>query len=278
MSLAEAVTGIEEIIRAGEFVGKAPYISNELYHASPGLSSTGLIRFAKVPALFKRVQDDDSETASQRLGTLVHMKTLEPERFARTVTIVEGNGNSKDVKARIKEAEALGKYVCRSTKEYDQVNAMVDSVMRHEWARTLLTAGETEQSLFSKHPLYRFLMKCRPDAIHADRGIIADLKTFGDLDDSALRKQFHRMKYHWKAVHYLNVATEVYGTQFKKFAHIFVSTEEPYLVRVVALRDEAFEYADAKVCELYDRFAECLSSDQWPGYPDDVEDFDIGIL
>lgn len=273
-------TDVRDLILKGQFIGKAPYISNEDYHRSPGLSASGFVKFAKLPKIYQhsRLEPDEEETAAQRLGTLVHMKALEPELFAETVVIIEGNGNSKDVKARIKEAVEAGKYVCRSQKEMDQVLGMVDSIMSHHWAKTLLTTGETEQSLFSTHPVFGFLMKCRPDSIHADKAIISDVKTFTDLDNRSIGKQIRRMKYDWKAVFYLQVASLVYGIQFKKFAHIFISTKAPYPVRVIALGAASMERAETEMAPHFPEYASCLERDIWPAYPDDVEDFELDIF
>lgn len=269
-----------DLIAAGQFLGKTPYLTNEQYHASPGISATGLANFAKLPALYKYNRDkeeDDAETASQRLGSLVHMRALEPKLFEETVVIIAGNGNSTEVKNQIKAAELAGKYICRSEKEFKQVIDMVDSVMSHSWAKTLLTQGEQEQSLYAPHPLYGFLMKCRPDAIHPDKAIIADIKTYTDLDDYALEKQIKRLKYHWKAVHYMNVASLVYGQPFEKFVHVWVSTKAPYPVRCLALGGATVQWAEEKVSDLYAQYSNCLLTNTWPGYPDDIEDFELTI-
>ncbi len=253
------------------WVGIYDGISNESYHAAPGLSASGLKKFAKTPAHYRAyLESDDKETSSQRLGTLAHMAILEPESF-KSVAIVDGNRNSNDVKAKIAAYTAEGKYVCK-TEEYEDVKKMRDAVMSNNTVKQLLSGGKSEQSVFVADPS-GILMKCRPDYMRED--VLVDLKTFSDLDNFSLERQIYKMKYHWQSAFYLKVAGLALGKAPSHFAHLFIETKAPYACRVVRLNDAAIERANQEIAPLLAQYAECLTTNNWPGYADEITDLSL---
>lgn len=243
-------------------------VSNEVYHSGPGLSCSGLKQFAKTPAhyLAYRLRESE-ETASQRLGTLAHMAVLEPERFERDIAVNDENRNSNAFKAFRAEAEASGKYVCK-TSEYEAAAAMRDGVYRCQAARKLLSGGKAEQTIRWRDPETGVLLKCRPDYLRPD-GVVVDIKTFADLSKDSLERQIERMRYHWQSAFYLDGVNTAMGTNSTMFAHLFVDTEA-FIARVVVLEDEVLEKAQREIVPLVDSYAECMRSNLWTGYPDEI--------
>lgn len=257
-TLDQAVTELG--IKTGE--------SNAHYHAGPGLSCSGLKQFAKTPAhyLAYRLREAE-ETASQRLGTLAHMAVLEPERFERDIAINDENRNSNSFKAFRAEAEAQGKYICK-TSEYEDAASMRDGIYRNPTARRLLSGGNAEQTIRWRDPETGVLLKCRPDYLRPD-GVVVDVKTFTDLSKDSIERQIARMKYHWQSAFYLEGANTVMGTDSTMFAHLFVDTEA-HIARVVVLEDAALEKAQRELAPLLDSYAQCMKSNLWAGYPDEI--------
>src|SRR5690349_3941280 len=73
----------------------------DLYHAGPGISSTGIKEILKSPAHYKAYLEGQEDTDAFRLGRLVHMRLLEPEAYVDSVVI------SPQVDARTKEGKAI---------------------------------------------------------------------------------------------------------------------------------------------------------------------------
>src|SRR5690606_1386937 len=122
--------------------------TNEQYHASEGLSSSGLKHLAKTPRHYQMARlKDKKETSSQKLGTLAHMALLEPEKFHTMVRRIDGSRNANAVKDAIAQAEAQGFYVCK-TEEFKEVEAMAKGVLESSSTiKSLLSGGVAERSV-----------------------------------------------------------------------------------------------------------------------------------
>lgn len=244
--------------------------SNESYHSSAGISFSGLKNFAKTPAHFLVLRNEEKEeTASQRLGTLAHMAILEPERFSKSVAIVDGHRGKTSVKEAIAEAEMAGKYVCKPD-EYSDALRMADGVLNHKFARELLKGGVAEQSLRWRDAETGILMKCRPDYLRTSDGIVVDLKTFENLTDDRIQKQILKMKYHWQSAFYLGGVNQYLGLKDNRmFAHIFIDTVV-HKCRVVILDDASLEKADSEIRPLVQSYAHFLKLNEWPAYAEEI--------
>lgn len=243
-------------------------LTNAEYQSLPALSYSGLKQFAETPAHYQAyLRSVREETASQRLGTLVHMGVLEPERFAKSIAVIEGNRNSNAVKQAVAEAEASGLYVCKPD-EFEQASRMVKSVRETPEIRDIFSrpGGVAESSILWTEPETGVRKKCRPDYYVQGEGIVVDLKYFSDLNDKAIEKQIFRMKYAWQSAHYLEGVSLLEGRHRTQFIHCFVMDRDPFLTRVVMLEDPALEKADMVIRELTAKYAWCVKNNQWPGY------------
>lgn len=263
-----------DAVMSGKFTGIIEGLSNEDYHKAPGLSFSGLKEFSKTPAHYQAYLRRESEdTPARRLGTGVHMRVLEPNRFLTDVVTVP-NRLSKENKERVAQAEAEGKWVLTS-KEYDQINRIGDAVLKNTLVQQFLSGGKAEQSVFWTDPSTGILLKCRPDYLRPD-GVTVDLKTFDDLDDEAIRRQIYRMKYHWQSAHYLAGVNHALGIENNTmFAHLFIQTDDPYLCRIVLLNDASLEKSEEEIAPFREGFKHCLKTNTWPGYPDDISETSI---
>lgn len=255
-----------ELLKAGLFTGIIRELTNEDYHAAHEyLSFSGAKAFAKAPAYYPAyLRKENEETPARRIGTGVHMRVLEPNRFSTGIVTVT-NRVTKENKERIAQAEAEGKWVL-NVKEYDQICKMSDSILKDPLAASLLKGGVAESSIFWKDAKSGVNLKCRPDYLRDD-GVIVDLKTYGeDMDDDALMRQVMKMKYHYQSAMYLDGVGQLLGRELNMFAHVFVGDEDPYLVRVIVLNDAALDKARFDLDELFQRFAECKAKNVWPGF------------
>lgn len=240
--------------------------THEQYLQSDGLSYSGLKLFSKTPAHF-RAGFDDEESAARRLGTIVHMAILEPDRFETEVLVNDAHRNSNAFKEFKALADEAGKIVVK-TDERNAAAQMRDRVLSVGSIKRLLSQGKAEQSLRWQDPESKVLCKCRPDYLRND-GIVVDVKTYSDLSVESLERQIWNMKYHWQSAFYLEGVKHTLGIETNMFAHLFVDVKA-MVPRVIVLDDAALEKAWFEMRPLIQRFAECLEKNEWPGYPDEV--------
>lgn len=253
------------------------------YHAHAYTSRSEIVVMAdKSPLhanLYKKREPEPftKGSAGRRLGTLVHLAVLEPHLFATQVVVVDGHRASKDVKAKVEEAEALGKYVVK-TDEFEQVLAMSASVLTHPKAREFIVRSKKESSLFWGYRNdavdpdgFEIGCKARTDLICPDSGVIGDIKTFTELGDFALIKQIARMKYHWQAAWYLWGAEKCYERVFHKFVCIFVETEYPYACRPIEIAPAAIEKGGQDMFYHLAKYHQYKKHDFWPGYSEEID-------
>lgn len=236
-------------------------ISNRDYHADPALGSTSLKTLAtRTPAHYQHDKAHPKSSDAFTLGTAAHSLILENDW--RSIVVVESeNWTTKAAKEAKATALTEGKQPLL-TKEWIQVQAMRDSVMRHPVARKLFTGHRAEESVFWEED--GLMLKCRPDAWKP--GTLVDLKTARDANPNEFGKTAHEYGYHQSAAHYIDGVKAATGEDLP-FRFVLVEKTEPYLVSVVELDTEAIDYGR----QLNDRakaiYRECTETGNWPGYP-----------
>ncbi|EGF8361122.1 exodeoxyribonuclease VIII, partial [Escherichia coli] len=111
-------------------------ISNENYHAGPGVSKSQLDDIADTPALYlwrKNAPVDTTKTKTLDLGTAFHCRVLEPEEFSnRFIVAPEFNrrttAGKEEEKAFLMECASTGKTVI-TAEEGRKIELMYQSVM-----------------------------------------------------------------------------------------------------------------------------------------------------
>lgn len=204
------------------------------------------------------------DTAPMRFGRLVHTIVLGGPPSA--VWDGERRGNAwKEFQAANEGREIV------TRKEVDEATRVANAVMSDPVAAPYLV-GRTEYgvewSLFGR--------KC------ATRGIdilgdafIADLKTTNCAQPDRFRRAALRMGYHAQLAMY-RTAAESLGRRINEGILIAVETKPPYAVTVHRLREPALEEG-AKILRLWmERLRNCEEANEWPGYAQDVLDFEIG--
>jgi hypothetical protein len=238
-----------------------PDMSNRTYHAHAALGSTSLKTLAtRTPAHWRWERDHPKTSDAFNIGTAAHSLILEDDT-SQFVIVDAANWLTKDAKTA--KAEALaGGLVPLLTKEFDQVKAMRDSVMADPRAKAALTGHKAEQSVFWEEE--DLALKCRPDAWQP--GKLWDLKTTINAAPNEFGKTAHNYGYHQSNAHYVDGVKALTGEELP-FGFILVEKTAPYLVSVVELDWEAIELGRALNDRAKRIFRECVTTNNWPGYP-----------
>lgn len=246
-------------------------LSNEEYHAGPGVSKSQLDQIAESPATYmwaKHAPIDEEKLKAFDMGSATHCRILEPDEFNDRFIIAPKFKRRTDA-GKADEAEFLencaktGKTVI-SAEDGRKLELMRDSVFAHPDARWLLEqAGHSEASFYWIDPETGELCRIRPDRHLTEHPIIIDVKTVADM--GRFEQHVEEFRYHVQDAMYSEGFHRVTG-EWPDFVFIAVSTSIScgrYPVRVRPLTDDWKEAGKDLFRRDLNRFNECRINDDW---------------
>jgi exodeoxyribonuclease VIII len=255
-------------------------LTNEDYHAGPGISKSSLDLVARSPLHYweKKIgprKDVAFETASMRLGTLAHLAVLEPDLMAEFCMVApDVNRRTKVGKAEYAaaedEAEATGRKLVTAN-DLLTVQEMRNAVDRHPLAKELLKGGTREGSFFWTDDMTGHLCKCRPDLIDKDRRFAIDLKTTTDASPDSFRRSAAKYRYGVQAAWYSDGADKCLGYDcVDTFVILAVESVPPYGVALYELGQDWIMAGQMMYRRDLETLVRCLESDKWPSYSEHI--------
>lgn len=295
----------------GHFSGMS---NEEYHGMTLYLSSTGLREFQKSPAHYQAYITAKREpTAAMFFGTNFHELIGEPMLFGKKYTkgldkadypkalftateltdmckklgLKPGKNMTEntalilaaDPSVQIwsdlvaKHAAANEGKTVLSAEDFDRLDGMLYSMVKSKTALHLFTGGVAEQSVFWKDPKSGVLCRCRPDYLRTD-GIIVDLKTTEDASPRGFKKAVRNYQYDLASAFYLRGVSHVLGEPLNEYVHVAVEKKAPHGIGMYTLSDGALLRADQEIERLLELFAECQAKNEWPSYPDSIQNLD----
>jgi exodeoxyribonuclease VIII len=208
------------------------------YLADPAVNNSGLKIFSQSPAKFRFWQNHERPgTPAQVEGSALH--TLTPGQWGNIYGMSEA---------------------------FEHTSCSI--------AQELLTEGIPEMSIFWDDPETGLRCKIRPDWLRND-DIIIDLKSTQAGSPKGFLREVKRWGYDRQAAWYergLNAAYCAAGVdrQVEAFLFIVVENFSPYETAIYMLSGEMIETARQQIDTDLERYAECLSSGIYPGYPNQI--------
>lgn len=237
---------------------------SEDYHGSPGLSFTQFKHFLRSPLHYKAyLAKPKPQTASQKLGSMLHMALLEPEKFAKTTIYIDGPLNTNPWKKMGDEAKAAG-ITPIGKQMWEDITGMRDSVLKHKLGSLYVASGQKELSAFWKDPETGLLLRCRPDIWIESKLQVVDVKTCGNVQTFPMIEMMRNM-YPIQTAFYLFVMSGLTQMQLTQHTNLCVEDEYPYAVQNWALDDASIERSMIDVKNGLRKFAKCLETDTWDG-------------
>lgn len=253
-----------------------------LYHADRSAVSQSALKelIQKSPLHFHykwSLRDgDDPPSDAQRIGTLLHLALLEPEKYAaRVVVSKKFDRRTKEGKAGAKafEASLPPDAIVADESEKKQIEAMAMSVMSDPMAGPILRSATMRKELtgYFTCPITGVRCRIRLDGYDAsgDR-IIIDLKTIEDASDDSISKSIWNWRYDVQAATYLEGAMIIDKIPINEpvplYVWIFVEKSAPYACVVRFPDDEMLERGGADRVAAMRRLKECIVANKWPGY------------
>ena len=253
------------------------------YHARPELSSTEARLLLDSPAKYRWKKDHPPLIAPSKkfdVGSAVHAKVL--GKGAAVVLIPDGilasNGAASTLEAKrfVEDARAAGQIPLKQA-EFEPINAAAESVLAHPLARALFDQpGDAEVSVFAEidgTPV-RARFDYLPDQQDRRRTCV-DLKTTADASFRAFERSMTTYRYDVQLGWYLSVLDASVGPMphglEPEFVFVAVEKDPPYLVAVHAITPQWAQLAADAAAKARHRYAECVESGMWPGYPDEIQ-------
>lgn len=259
---------IVEDIEPGIYYG----ISNENYHAGPGVSKSQLDDIADTPALYlwrKNAPVDTTKTKTLDLGTAFHCRVLEPEEFSNRFIVApefnrRTNAGKEEEKAFLMKCASTGKTVI-TAEESRKIELMYQSVMALPLGQWLVeSAGHAESSIYWEDPETGILCRCRPDKIIPEFHWIMDVKTTADIQ--RFKTAYYDYRYHVQDAFYSDGYEAQFGVQ-PTFVFLVASTTIEcgrYPVEIFMMGEEAKLAGQQEYHRNLRTLSDCLNTDEWP--------------
>ena len=252
-------------------------ISNEKYHASDALGSTGISLLLDRPSKFKsQMIDGIRETKPCYLtGNAFHCLVLEGKEFDKRYLVTNLDRRCKTFK-ELTTANPEKKVLKQD--EFNMIRAMRDSINQNSTIRNLLAkVSETEPSVFWTDTATGVHCKCRPDAIvnFDGRLIIVDLKTTKDASQNGFAKAVAQFGYHRQAAWYSHGMEVETGKKVDLFAFVAVEKSPPYDCAIYNLTYEALATGRKECKKAIGIYNHCKKTNTWAGLPEGITELSL---
>lgn len=232
-------------------------ITFEAYTEIPALNASVLKKPTPCHMLHALTQDDDEEEKDHlKIGRLVHLAALEPDRFYGHVMKIPTDAPKKPTKAQINakkpsletlekigfweefKLKAEGRTVVEE-EELDNIEQMRDALFAHHKIKELLACpGHTEATIETWNPEIEVMQKARYDKLPgAGASFLFDIKTTRrkDLSIWDMKTDIRSLGYHLQARWYIDTLNLAANDVRKQFYFAFVSNQPPYIARLAEL-------------------------------------------
>lgn len=264
----------KKITKAGRYSG----LPIEVYHGDctdgPGISSSGLRTIESQSPLHYWAKsylnpDRDPEEPKDHFdfGKAAHTLMLGEAEFAKSFAVRPDAFDSWRTKASQEwrdEQRASGRGVLVPSDLAGLLGA-AKVIAAHPFAQDLLR-GAVEHSLIWQDKETGVWLKSRPDVIPAADGILADLKTTTDASPRGVANSIATYGYAMQGALAAMGMEETMGVTMTDFVLVFVEKSAPYAINVVQVDPNWIFWARKQVRRAINRFAECVSKNEWPGY------------
>jgi hypothetical protein len=258
-------------------------IENEAYHKSDGLSSTGIKKLLRSPAHYKSFLEEQNKilcvpdaepSRALTIGSAFHTLVLEPHLFEKQYIVAPDKLDKRTISGKMAHINLLmSNKIVLEKHEHEMLVNMKEAIKSNRMASFLIFGGEQiyEKAGYWEDPIFNCLCKCKPD-IRLDRPkIIVDLKTTNDASKDEFNNSIYKYGYFISAAHYLNGMKALTHEEWDKFVIVAVEKTPPYGVATYAISEEWLYLGRAQCRKAYEKYAECLLYNQWPGYVDRAE-------
>lgn len=251
-------------------------VSNELYHAGPGISSTSLKNILRSPAHYK--YSENVTTPAMKFGTMIHESILEPDIFSsKYIVMPKFDRRTKAGKAEYAEFIEANKNKTPATQdELNEINSIKQSFINNKYCRNLLKTSTNELAAYTYDDDTGLLIKAKADILHhGSIYAIADIKSCDDARPSNVSKTISKYRYDLSAAFYMDIFSKVLGQDISSFIWAFVEKKKPYGIRTYLVNNEVYEHGKTLYKGALNLLNTCIENDSWQAYDEALEDIQL---
>lgn len=272
------------VVVAPEYQGYIlPDISEQQYHTDLSAVARGdvvaaLESPAHVVARRQRPYEPTTTNDALRIGQLVHLMLLEPQKFKTRLQVMpkfmgltkDGrpsaqSGDSKRMKAEWLAALPHDAAVVEPD-ELAMLFGMARSLSRNATAMAIFEGAVFEQTVYYRDPVTGLKCRVRPDIINRQLGVLADLKTTRSADFEDFQRTAWNSRYDIQMAMYSEGVRCVTQELPPSRPIISLEKEPPYSCVVFPIDEAMFDRGMRDYRRGLDRIAECVQKNEWPGY------------
>lgn len=246
-------------------------ISNDEYHASLGISRSGLMEFQRSPYHYwykylSGTYKQPEPTPALVFGNLLHTIVLEPEKFHDEFVIrpdCDRRTNAGKLLFNQFQSMLAGR-ISVTQEQVDLAHAMNAVVCENDLAKSLISqCAHIEKSIFFTHKDTGIQCKVRPDGFIGN--CVIDLKSTQNGSYMAFQRSAVNYGYFLQAG-MIHQALSSLDIPMIHFYFITVDKAEPYCIGIYALDAEAIDYGIMEFNLLMSRVKTCIDNNMWPQY------------
>jgi hypothetical protein len=249
-------------------------IPDDAYSTHAGLSQSGAKELLRSPAHFKQYleRDRSEQTPAQRLGTLIHLASLQPKVFDATIVVApecdKRTTAGKEIWAAFQSSLKPGQEAI-SQKDGELVTnvsiaarAGLDKLMKDLDGEYMITEVPMVGRVNGTD------IKGRLDAIittKAGKRIVVDIKTTMDAGAESFGRDIANYKYFLQQAWYMTLA------HADQFVFLAVEKDAPNCWACYQLDEASHQKGLVLMNSAIDLFKSCNTFKQFPGYPQEVQ-------
>ena len=257
-------------------------LTNEQYHADKtAVSSTGLRTILKSPKAFYRyhTQSESGEKSDAlRIGTAVHMAILEPTLFSKRFVIAPKFSGEGSVKARNEWKLTLPRdAVVLKEEEFNDLQEMINSVLKHQDACNILKNGVAEMSGYYIDPETGIKCRIRPDFYHEGHRALLDVKTTCNCESSSFSRSIWDFRYDFQFGMYCEGIHLITGRPVDYPLFLVIEKKAPFECALFMADEELMAKGRADYRIALNKLRDCLETNSWPAYQRKIEPISLPI-
>lgn len=247
------------------------------YTQMEGLNQSKLALFKKCPQKFKCLSKAEREdTDALKIGRAIHTAVFQPELFNGEFLCLP-DIDRRTSKGREEYAAIVTANPSKTILKKDEFNRALEiatEVRSNRHVIRLIENAHAEMSVQWTDSASGIVCKARLDSFNEELGTVVDLKTTTDASPRGFQRKLYTYGYNRQAAWYLE-SLRAHNEPAHHFVFIAVEKEPPYCLGIYRLSDEAIRLSRLENEILLRRYAECMRTDNWPGYTDGIEDISI---
>lgn len=150
--------------------------------------------------------------------------------------------------------------------EYNDLQEMINSVLKHRDACNVLRKGKAEMSGYYSDPETGIKCKIRPDFFNEDRQILVDVKTTRDVELTEFSKTIWNYRYDFQMAMYCEGIRLITGKKVDFPLFLALEKTPPFECAVYLADDGMLEKGGMDYRMAMDVLSYCLKNNTWDSY------------